>query len=374
MRLVHTGVSDDGDLLVRALKPQRGGRYLCVSAHGAGEAALTLAALGAEFVSAADLQATEDLERLLQLKLAAARLFGREDYLAVMGLRSASRLRRGALAHQLIRSLPDAPRRWWHARRSWLVGGLFYADRQTLFFDAWLLICRRSMPKAAYETMIFDPCAERRRAAFVTHLRGPRLKKTLALLGARVNLFFPEAEWTASEYPQALNRDPLGYLETLVATGLSDNPLFAHLVRPRRGPLPEPLQPPHLRAQHYARLRDADLRIRTLSSPGSSLHAAQDRLRGVYLSNCIDYLEANPRRALLNQVSQQLEPGAPVLVYSNEAYEKVPSDCGLRLDVEASEALGAQDRAGIYRRVQLFRKPGVPMSGHPKAPQLRVVD
>ncbi len=374
MRLVHTGVSDDGDLLARALQPERGGAYLCISAHGAGEAALTLAGLGADLVLTTDLEASTDLERLLELKLAAARLFGREDYLAVMGLRSASRLRRGALAHQLIRALPDEAQRWWRARRSWLVGGLFYADRQTLFFDAWLLICRRIMPKAAYQTMLFDGCAERRRAAFVQHLRGPRLKKTLGLLGARVNLFFPEAEWTASEYPRALNRDPLGYLETLVATGLSDNPLFAHLVRPRRGPLPEPLQPPHLRAQHYAQLRDADQRIKTGSSPQACLDNAPDSLRGVYLSNCIDYLEAEPRQTLLKNVYGRLEPGAPVLIYSNEAYDKVPPDCGLRLDAQASEDLGTHDRAGIYRRVQLLRRPGVPRSSRPPAPQLRVVD
>ncbi|CAN0587244.1 unnamed protein product, partial [Laminaria digitata] len=99
-------------------------------------------------------------------------------------------------------------------------------------------------------------------------------------------------------------------------------------------------------------------RIETRSSPQACLQGMQDSLRGVYLSNCIDYLEAGPRQALIRQVCRQLEPGAPVLIYSNEAYDKVPSDCGLRLDAQASEALRRQDRAGIYRRVQLFRGPG----------------
>ena len=68
-RLVHTGVSDDGDVLVEALAPGPGRRFLSVSAHGAGEPALTLIGLGADSVLAYDIADSETLHRLVVLKV-----------------------------------------------------------------------------------------------------------------------------------------------------------------------------------------------------------------------------------------------------------------------------------------------------------------
>lgn len=375
-RLVHTGVSDDADVTVTALRPQGGGRFVCLSAHGAGEAALTLAACGADQVLAVDLEDEGALDQLLHLKVTAARIMGREDYLAVMGLRRASPLRRGALADQLLRALPEPHRTWWRARRRWLVRGLFYADRQTAFFDAWLWASRRLMPEPAYETMLFGAEREARVQAFRAHLRRPVLLETLDRLGARLNLFFPASEWAASEYPRALNRDPLRYLESLVATGLSDNPVFAHLVRQRHAPLPEPLQPAHLRPAQYAGLTGAHARIKTVprSPERGPLGGVLDGLTGAYLSNIIDYLDEPARRTLLSQLVARLEPGAPVLIYSNEAYEKVPAECGLQLDLQASEQVATEDRAHIYLRRQVFRAPGARADKKAAIPRLRVVD
>lgn len=374
-RLTHAGVSDDGDVLVGALAPGPGRRFICVSAHGAGEAALTLAGLGAAGVLAYDVADAASLLRLLTLKLAAAHLMGREDYLAVMGLRAASRLRRAALADQVLRGLPEGARGWWAPRRRWLMEGLFHADRQAAFFSAFMWGLARLVPAEAQQTLLFGPTPEARAAVFRAHARRGWLEAALAQLGGRVNLFFPAPEWAASEYPKALNRAPLAYLEGLVAAGLGDSPLFGYLVRPRDEALPERLLPPHLRPGAFDGLRSAASRVRVVASePGAPLplEEAPGGHHGAYLSNVVDYLGEPARRQLLAALVARLGPGAPVLVYSNEAWGKVPADLGLTLDEAASARARAADRAAIYRRVEVYRTAGTPPPSDP-GPRLRVV-
>lgn len=343
---VHAGVSDDGDLLVRALAPEPGARILALSAHGAGESALTLLAHGAEVV-AHDVADALMLAHLLRLKLSAAQLFGREDYLVLMGLRPATTLRRSALAKRLLVQLPDGETRaFWQKHEAWLQTGLFFSDRIALFVRSFLLALRALAPEDARRTMLFAPRTADRVQAFRRHVKRPWLERVLAGVGGRVNLFFPEAEWRASEYPRAFNRDPLGYLETLIAAGLADNPLFAHLVRPPGQPLPEPLLPPHLRPGRYDGLVDAASRLTVVP-----VGRAGGRFSGAYLSNVIDYLLPEARERLFSQLCGHLRPGAPVLVYSNESYPKVPRTLPLDHD------LRAEDRARIYRRVELYRTP-----------------
>lgn len=376
-RLVHTGASDDGDVLIRALRPGPGRRYVSVSAHGAGEAAMTLVACGADPVLAYDLVDPVALHRLVRLKLTAARLLGREDYLAVMGLRPASRLRRRALADQVLRGLPEPEASWWRPRRRWLLRGLFRADRVSAFFAAFLLAARALMPADAYRAMLFDPEPEARVAAFRAHVRRAGLEAALGAVGGRVNLFFPEMEWRASEYPKALNRDPLMYLERLVQAGLADNPLFAHLVRDPDAALPPALLPPHLRPGAFDGLRGAAAKLRVVPRTEPDFESAPAGLHGAYLSNAIDYLEADARARLFEALVARLGPGAPVLIYSNEAFDKVPEGAGLSLDVDASREAQLIDRARIYARVQVWRAPGTPPSeperAPPAGPRLRVV-
>jgi S-adenosylmethionine:diacylglycerol 3-amino-3-carboxypropyl transferase len=374
-RLTHTGVSDDGDVLVAALAPGPGRRFISISAHGAGEAALVLAGAGAAQVLAYDVADAQALLQLLTLKLSAAHLMGREDYLAVMGLRPASRLRRVALADQLLRGLPEGARGWWGPRRRWLVEGLFFADRQAAFFAAFQWALGRLVPEAEQATLLFGPDPEARAAVFRAYARRGWLERALAEVGARVNLFFPAPEWAASEYPRALNQAPLAYLEGLVAAGLGDSPVFGYLVRPRDQALPEALLPPHLRPGAFDGLRSAASRVRGVpSAPGAELPLADAPAghHGAYLSNVVDYLTEPQRRALLQGLVGRLGPGAPVLLYSNEAYGKVPGDCGLTLDEAASAAARRVDRAAIYRRIEVYRTEGAPPPTDP-GPRLRVV-
>jgi S-adenosylmethionine:diacylglycerol 3-amino-3-carboxypropyl transferase len=358
-RPVHTGVSDDLDVLLEGLSPVAGRRFLSVSAHGSGEAALTLVAAGAEEVLAFDLAAPEMLARLLGLKAHAAARLGREDYLVTMGLRPASKLRRRALAKQLVRALPPGQAQWWAKRRDWIEEGLFHADRITAFFRAFQGGVALLTPPNAEQQIFFDPESERRKQAFSRFVARPRVSRALGVVAQRVNLFFPKPEWRASAYPRELARDPLAYLEGLVEAGLMDSPLFAHAVRGRDAVMPEALLPPHLRTLRFDRLRSTAARARAIVHPEGvdnfAVPAAAGSMAGAYLSNAVDYLMPDERRALFREVRRVLSTGAPVLVYSNERWPKVPVELGFDLDEEASAKAQMSDRAHIYRRIEIYR-------------------
>lgn len=365
---VHAGVSDDLDLLLEALEPSPGKRFLALSAHGAGEAALCLAAAGADRVLLHDIGDADALEHLVHAKLTAARLFGREDYLALMGLRPVSDLRRRALVDQLLRGLTESERPYWKRRRAHLMRGLFRADKVGAFFDVMLRAFSLLGSKTLQERIVFGETKEERVEAFRAAVGKPWVERALSALGGRLNLFFPRAEWEASAYPRALNRQPLLYLERLVAAGLGTNPLFAHHFYDGR-PVPEALLPPHLRPGLFDGLRSAGARVRVVRV----LREQPGGFSGAYTSNVIDYLMPAARRSLFAELLPRLEPGAPVLIYSNEEWSKVPEDERFGIDEEASTALAEKDRARIYRRVALYRMAGTSAMDVPRSTRLRVV-
>jgi S-adenosylmethionine:diacylglycerol 3-amino-3-carboxypropyl transferase len=176
-----------------------------------------------------------------------------------------------------------------------------------------------------------------------------------------------------------LNKDPLGYLERLIEVGLARHPLFAHQVLDPRRPLPEDLQPPHLRPGEFDGLRDRGSRVRVLVSPRGTrevvLPTANDELDGAYLSNVVDYLSAPERLALFKEVKRLLKPNAPILVYSNEAFAKVPVEAGFVYDGAMSSELSTADRARIYARVEIYRPSETPLELAPaqRAGRLRVI-
>jgi len=336
-RPVHLGVSDDLDCLVEALDPARGGRFLAISAHGAGEAALALAAMGADEVVANDREDPAALAQILELKITAFELFGREDALVVYGLRPASPLRRKALARQLSRALPHNP------MTAHVAEGLVRADRVAQFWKGFMLAMRGLGTRA----MFHHPDPAVRIAAFRQAVDRRWIAPLVQAIGSRGDLFFPRAEWESSEYARRLARDPLAYLEGLIAEGPATSPLFAPMVLGRDAVLPESILPPHLRTTSYDDLRARAHRVRIDLPLGP--------FNGAYLSNVVDYLDAGERTSLFHSLKQGLVEGAPLLVYSNESFAKVPVELGFTLDREVTAATAARDRARIYGRVEVYR-------------------
>jgi S-adenosylmethionine:diacylglycerol 3-amino-3-carboxypropyl transferase len=358
-RPVHAGVSDDLDLLSMVMEPAEGRRYLSVSAHGAGEAALMLAAAGADEVLAYDIGDGPMLARLVELKASSAALFGREDHLVLMGLRPASALRKKALTRQLLLGLDARQHAYWAPRARWLEEGLFRADQIGRFFQLFVSALRLLAPEPARAQMLTSPSATARLVAYQRYVARPWLRRALDLIGRRVNLFFPRAEWAASEYPKLLNRDPLGYLERLIESGLSSNPLFAHYVLDPELPFPAELLPPQLRAEGFDGLRRNAGRVRVWLPPTGTtelrLPVVEGLLDGAYLSNVVDYLGPAERLSLFEELMRTLKPEAPILLYSNEAFPKVPLEAGLVHDEALSRRLASADRARIYARIEVYR-------------------
>ena len=354
----HTGISDDLDLLIHALSPAPGLRFLSISAYGAGEAALALAAGGASTVLACDIGDAHMTRRLIQVKTRAAGVLSHEEYLALMGLCQATRSEKQAIIGLTLKALTGADYSFWRKHRRWFRPGLFFANQQTFFMQFLWLLIRFLTPSRVRHQMLFSKSPDTRMGIFRRYVSRPWLKWACKKLGSRINFFYPEAEWSSSDYPKVFNRDPFSYFEHLIGTGLSGNPLFAHYFLDNHQSLPEPLLPPHLRPHAFSELRKAGDRIQfVLSSPGClpPLPLASGSYHGAYLSNVIDYLGPEDRKQLIKEVSRVLITGAPVLIYSNEHYDKVPPGCGLVPDQRASHRLAAQDQVQIYSRVGLFR-------------------
>lgn len=354
----HTGTSDDLDLLIHALAPVPGSQFLCISSHGAGEAALALAAGGASVVTVYDIGDAQMLGRLIALKSSAARVLSRTGYVALMGLSPATRLQKQAIVEKTLSALSGADYNYWAKRRRWFTPGLFFASRQTFFLQMlWSLIWLLTPSRACLE-MLLAESPDTRKRMFRRYVSRPWLKWICQELGSRINLFYPAAEWHSSDYPRVFNRDPFPYFEHLVATGLPCNPLFAHCFLDRDQSLPEQLLPPHLRSPAFDDLKKAKDRVQVVhSAPGALpfLSLASHSCHGAYLSNIIDYLRHDDMQRLLQEVSRVLIAGAPALIYSSEHHDKVPPGCGLVRDEEACSRLATQDQVRIYSRVGLFR-------------------
>ena len=354
----HTGISDDLDLLICALSPAPGLKFLSLSSYGAGEAALALAAGGGSRVLAYDIGDARMISHLIAVKACAAGVLNQKEYLALMGLSPASRIQKQVIIKQTLKALFGADYSFWRKHRRWFTPGLFYSNKQTFFMQVLWFLIRFLTPSHACRQMLFSESPETRIGIFRRYVSRPWLKWAFQKLGSRINLFYPEAEWSNSDYPKVFNRDPFPYFEHLIGTGLPGNPLFAHYFLDSDQSLPESLLPAHLRPQAFSQLKTAGDRIQVeLSASGDfpPLPSTSSEYHGAYLSNVIDYLDPDDRKQLVQTVSRLLVSGAPVLIYSNELYDKVPPGCGLVPDQEASYRLAGQDKVRIYSRVGLFR-------------------
>ena len=354
----HTGISDDLDLLICALSPAPGLKFLSLSSYGAGEAALALAASGASTVLAYDIGDARMISRLITLKTCAAGVLNQREYLALMGLSPATRTQKQVIIKQTLKSLPGPDYTFWMKHRRWFTPGLFFSNQQTFFLRIFWSLIGLITPSHARHQMLFSTSPEKSIRIFRRYVSRPWLKWAFQKLGSRINLFYPKAEWSNSDYPKVFNRDPFPYFEHLIGTGLPGNPLFAHCFLESDQSLPESLLPAHLRPHAFSELKTAGDRVQVVSSsPGDfpPLPSASSEYHGAYLSNIIDYLGPDDRKQLVQKVSRLLVSGAPVLIYSNELYDKVPPGCGLVPDQEASYRLAGQDQVRIYSRVGLFR-------------------
>jgi len=354
----HTGISDDLDLLIDAMKPVDGKRFLTISSYGAGEPAIALASHGAERILAYDVEDSGMLRQLILFKMAAARTLSHSEFLRLMGVRPANKSKRLALFRQVQAVLTYEEGTPWRNRQHWMRKGLYFSNRQTLFvYFIWALVCLLTSKKVRHE-MVFGTMKEHRSMLFRRHVAKPWLVRLRSLIGSRVNFFYPSAEWMNSSYLRKYNRNPFPYFEHLVRSGLSSNPIFSQYFHDQVIGVPDEMLPPHMRPGAYMAFKSIGGKIEIVDSPpkrAPRIEVGSEPYHGAYISNVIDYLNLRERVILCKEVSMVLKPDSPVLVYSSESFERVPLGCGLQLDAVTSRILKETDKVRTYTQVCLYR-------------------
>lgn len=357
-RFYHSGVSDDLNILIKVMKPERGKSFLTFSAYGAGEAAICLGTMGVDEVVAFDLEYAEGLRYMIEIKGSIVKLFNRSETLIILGLQPANQKRRKFLTEKLLNSLPPQQKIFWIPRRSWLENGLFHSDKISQFFYLFKKLLWLLSPNEAYHEIIHSPDRKIRAQLFESYITRPWLKGLLSIIGKRVNLFFPKTLWNASDFPKKANQDSMSYCEQLVKSGLAHNPLFAHYVRNRFEKLPEHLLPPHLQTNNFPMIRkNLDCIKVKLTKPGVPnllQFETSNTFNGAYISNIIDYLKSNQRNIFFKKLRASLKDGAPILVYSNESYSKVPLETGFVYNEQLSKTIKQMDRACVYTLLEVY--------------------
>lgn len=327
--LVHATLTEDEDVLLGALDPKPADRCLALFARGNGDAALALLAREPASVAAADWFDPAGLAAQLELKRTAIALWEPAQFrrwLAIEpGMGAAEREK---LYRELEARLSSAAQGYWRARREAVRSGLVVADET----NQWSRRLLRMMPLLR----ALDP---------IPPLRNALLKLGLSLAG----LFFPAEEREHSLGYRQLLSDPATALDGMLA-------------RAGNAPAGDFVQ-----AGRFAYLSEAGLRrLRALSDrlalvPRDQLPSGFNR---IYLSNLIDYLEANEFDMMLQRVLASAAP--PWRLLFNSTYRStmqhphVMNVLGKKLakvDRELTASLRARDRLGVYPGLTVLVSP-----------------
>lgn len=327
--LVHATLTEDEDVLVGALDPRPGDRVLAVCARGNGDAALALLARGPAAVSVADWFDRAGLSAQLELKLAALVAWDAVRFRRFLALeRGMPEAEREQLFADLVVKLSPEAQGYWRARREAVRTGLVVADETR----QWGRRLARLLPIL-------------RALRPFPGLRDGLLKLGLSLAG----LFFPKEERQHSLGYRQLMEDPAAALDGLAErAGAAPGGDFVQAARFRY------LSPDGLKTLQELRGR--------LSIVGrDQLPQGCNRF---YVSNLIDYLEANEFDLLLQRL---IASGAPPwrLLFnstyrSNLQHPHVMNVLGKKLakvDRELTAQLRKQDRLGVYPGLTVLTSP-----------------
>lgn len=327
--LVHATLTEDEDVLLGALEPRPGDRVLALFARGNGDAALALLAKEPAAVTAIDWFDRLGLIAQVELKLAALQSWDALKVRKFLALERGMReTEREQLFGELVLKLSAEAQGFWKARREAVYTGLVVADETR----QWGQRLARLLPVL------------RALRAFPA-LRDGLLKLGLSLAG----LFFPKEE----------RQHSLGYRQ------LMENPAVAlDGLAERAGAAPGG---DFVQAARFAYLQPDGL---------AKLKALHDRLtigtrdalpsgcNKFYLSNLIDYLEANEFDLLVQKLIESAS--GPWRMFFNSTYRSnmqhphVMNVLGKKLakvDRELTQALRQKDRLGVYPGLTVLTSP-----------------
>jgi S-adenosylmethionine-diacylglycerol 3-amino-3-carboxypropyl transferase len=357
----YANLWEDADVLVAALEPAAGKRFLSIAS--AGDNALALAAEGAEVV-AADLSAAQ--LACVELRLAAIKRLDYEDVLAFFGVVTPEPHngqpkggepkrddRRATTYRQLRSELSAGARDFWDAHEGEIAGGFIHSGKFESYFR---LFRRRVLPlvhgRRRIDELLSEKSLEARRAFYERVWNNRRWRWMFRIFFSRTVMgrkgrdpeFFRYVEGSVSDRILERTRYALTELPT------HTNPYLRYILTGNYDPACA--LPRYLRPENFAKVREGAGRVTLYHGP---IDAAAGELAGpgwdgFNLSDIFEYLGPGLSRDVYGKLLAHSRPGARFTYWNMLVPRRRPEEFAARvrsLDTLAAEQF-ARDTAFFY--------------------------
>jgi S-adenosylmethionine-diacylglycerol 3-amino-3-carboxypropyl transferase len=347
--LYNFGLSQEDERTEAAALGLPGGHHLSVAS--AGDMPLSLLALGAERVTAVDVDAAQ--LHLLQLKLAAVRTLERESAIAFLGYLPAGRRDRRAWLQRVAEVLPVDSRAFWREHGGAAERGAVWAGRYERFVRRAARIAGAPFA-GGFRALFSAGSREEQEEVFRARFERTPLRAIFRLL------FHPRVYSGRGMDPRGLrHRDSarsLGdqYFESFralcTATPARENHLLQLHVLGRV--LTPDTVPAYLARGGFERVRSAGERLRVEHADLVSFLEGAPRAAfdGAHLSNVPDWLDQGDFDSLMNALARAVRPGGRAVWRFLHVDRRLTAHLRDRvvIDPELGSALREEDRFPFY--------------------------
>jgi S-adenosylmethionine-diacylglycerol 3-amino-3-carboxypropyl transferase len=344
-RIRYAQVWEDADILVAALRPQRGD--VVVSIASAGDNCLALLAEDVDRVIAVDVSPAQ--LACLRLRMAAIAVLRHGEFLELMGSRPSTR--RAELLDRAAATLDDDDRAFWAARKAAVVRhGVGGVGKFEGYFRQFRTIALPLVHGRADVEALLTPRAPAERAGFYeTRWNTPRWRALNGVFFSRPVMgrlgrdpaFFDHAEGGAAAHVAAKAR------QAAVEQDPSANPYLRWILTGAHGATPPRPWTEACFEKVRTRLDRLELRlagVETLAEEGVKADAFN-------LSDIFEYMSPEAHDDSYGRILAMARPGARLAYWNMMAPRRAPGPHAARVrtrtDLEA--ALKPQDKAFFYR-------------------------
>ena len=356
-RLFFAQVREDPCVELRALAPERGGRFVAVSSGGC--TALSLLGAGADEVYAVDVNRTQN--HLVELKAAAVRRMDRPAAIAFLGAQPAAPGERLAAYAALRGQLTPDARAYWDARRDHVRDGVLRAGASERFIALVTRLVRHVvLTPARVDRMLACATVDEQRSLFAREWDTRRWRW---LFDALLNRWTMSRAYDPAFFARAGLPSFAAHFRALAERALTALPVrgnyFVHEMLTGRYPVDvDGGVPPYLSDAGARTIAEGEGTLRLVDG-GMTAHLrtlASGSVDGIALSNVCEWMSAPEIEALFAEVERVAAPGARVVFRNFVGWTDVPASCTrLRSDEAWGAALVATDRSVVQYRVVVCR-------------------
>ena len=337
---------EDADILVEALRPGPGKRFLSIAS--AGDNSLSLIAGGAEVV-AVDLSAAQ--LACVELRRAAFRQLSYDDLLAFLGVTPA--VDRLAVYRSLSHELTPAARAYWDANPLPIVAGLIHAGKFENYFRQFRT---KILPLVHSQSRIDELLSKKelpqRRDFYTKRWNTFRWRLLFRCFFSRFVMgrlgrdpeFFRYVEGSVSSRILARTEHALTELPT------DQNPYLNYILTGNFGNA----LPHYLRRENFEAIRDGLDRLTVFQGPiqAAAVELGQTGFDGYNLSDIFEYLDDGLCLEIYTQLLNQARPGARLAYWNMLVPRQVPPELADRVHVlaDVSNRLFWRDQAWFYSK------------------------